>query len=56
MHLGQVLWPLDRHIQVCATVRVVVIVAVKADTMIIAISIQINATTRPLRVIGTLSP
>jgi hypothetical protein len=40
----------------CATVRVDVIVAVRTDTMIIANSIQINATTRPPKVIGALSP
>jgi len=48
-HPGQVLGSLDRHIQVCATVRVAVIVAVRTDTTIIA-------TTRPPKVIGALSP
>ena len=55
-HLGQVLWSFDRHIQVRATVRGDVIVAVRTDTMIIANSIQINATTHPPKVIGALSP
>ena len=55
-HPGQVLGSLDRHIQVRATVRGDVIVAVRTDTMIIANSIQINATTHPPKVIGALSP